>query len=177
MLSFVYTAEYDDEAFKNEEGYEADNFNVHVHKVADKYNMPQLKQLACSKLRQRAESDWKSPAFAAAIVEIYSAPSSTTSKLKDIVLDICHKNAKVLLARDGAIMIQTARDLPSFGTDLLVLQVRKGPHGEPERTLLCPERNREFTIRKLLDDKAKYTCPHCLGKTEWNGWSRHVEVT
>lgn len=174
MLSFIYTAEYDDEAFKNQEDCEALVFNIHVHTIADKYTLPGLSQLSLSKFTRRAESDWKSAAFATAISEVYNINSSTKSDLKDVVIEICHKHGAVIFSEnstnDG--IVQTTRDVSCFGTDLLLRSQAAVAKQPKENRYWCPDKQKSWAFDRRPG--LKYFCPYCQAVS--HQWIYHVEL-
>jgi hypothetical protein len=89
LLEYLYTTNYNDEVFKEQDEYTPLSFNVLVFFIADKYEIPALATLACNKFFLHATSDWRSASFCDAAEEIYETSTIVKQQLRDQVIRIC----------------------------------------------------------------------------------------
>ena len=76
--------------------------NVLVYAVAEKYDIPELKELAKSRFQTLVRSKWPHDDFDAVIESIFSTTPDEDIGLRQIVLDICEENFEdILKTRDS----------------------------------------------------------------------------
>ncbi|KAK4958234.1 hypothetical protein LTR10_004660 [Elasticomyces elasticus] len=93
MISYMYTCDYSDEV--KADGMEDMMqilFNVHVHVLADKYDMPDLAEMAAKKFKEWAEKEWKDASFADAAGLVFT-PDLPTAPLREVVVAIAVAHA------------------------------------------------------------------------------------
>lgn len=73
-------------------------FNVKVYHIADKYDIPQLKDAAKEKF---VKACWQMDNFPAAIAEVYKATSKTDEGLQDPLVTISIEQISQLQEEDG----------------------------------------------------------------------------
>lgn len=121
MLEYLYITDYNDAAAEN--GQDPILFNVSVHTIADKYDLPALVSLARYKFLQRARRDWHLGAFAEAVEDIYDQSTDTKQDLRNDVIRVCMENytelfAKRAVGQEPLKLRDIANELPYFSADL-----------------------------------------------------------
>ena len=74
--------------------------NVRVYAVAEKYDIPDLKDLAKGKFQGLARSKWPHDDFHALAEEVFSTTPDTDMGLRQVVLDLCEEHFQDIL-RNG----------------------------------------------------------------------------
>jgi len=123
MLRFMYAFDFDDDSDHdhNDESRMAPIvFDVHVNVVADKYDMTALANLAAAKFGRRAESEWRTPAFADAAELVYTLPSNPSNIiLRNVITKVACAQANALYTEDiGARFREVAGSVPQLGSEL-----------------------------------------------------------
>ncbi|KAL2349830.1 hypothetical protein BJ546DRAFT_604519 [Cryomyces antarcticus] len=98
-------------------------FHVRTYAIADKYDLPGLKELACSKFAGVAAKAWDSPSFTLAIRSIYATTPSTDRGLRDVVIKIAHVHMTALL-QDCGEFVALLKENAEFAADLVALMAR-----------------------------------------------------
>ena len=76
--------------------------NVLVYAVAEKYDIPDLKDLAKGKFQSLARSKWPHDSFYALAEKVFSTTPDTDMGLRQVVLDICEKHSEDILRNEGS---------------------------------------------------------------------------
>ena len=162
--------------------------NVLVYAVAEKYDIPDLKDLAKGKFQSLARSKWPHDDLYALAEEVFSTTPDTDMGLRQIVLDLCEQNFQDILknedSRAGLLVI------PAIGAVVLGAAVRKI---DQDRMLLDESLAKQIALKQelskaeadfkeALDQKNKWTqridslfgsankideCRHCHESFEW----------
>ncbi|KAK4900856.1 hypothetical protein LTR27_002039 [Elasticomyces elasticus] len=88
MLGYLYTFEYADSHDLT--------FNVHVHIIADKYDLPTLAKIATTKFAAAAKTAWSSPSFAEAAALIFTDSTAISKELREGVIATASTHARSL---------------------------------------------------------------------------------
>lgn len=112
LLRYLYTANYDDEAAIADAAPIL--FNVHVHTIADKYNIPILCRLAEAKFADRASREWKTEGFAEAVKEMYATSPDSKKILQDSAVAHAVEHAKELFTNDQSLFQKIAQTVAPF---------------------------------------------------------------
>ena len=161
MLYYIYNFDY--VVPGEEHGIAPMVFDIYVHTVADKYSIPTLMKLAATKFAARAKDEWKTPAFAEAMKEVYTTAADPEHELRNTILAIATKYANDLAVNDfGAPFRMAAKSIPNCGGDLFE---------ELARGALSSE---------LIKNRAFYRCPTCsrvfaMSEAEPNNTYAHSE--
>jgi hypothetical protein len=105
--------------------------SVRVYAIADKYDIPRLKDLARQKFCNWAEKNWACDDFAAIVKEIYESTPNHDQGLRDIVVQLIATHAQILLEKDS--VRQLIEDIGVLG--LSVLCQLSQNHSDVESTL------------------------------------------
>ncbi|KAK3640308.1 hypothetical protein LTR56_011904 [Elasticomyces elasticus] len=93
--------------------------NVHVHVLADKYDIPRLGRMAAKKFEERASNNPFSDDFAKAAVMVYTAAVDRDRELRTIVVSVAnyitHNLGKTAI---GEAFRKVASTIPALGSDL-----------------------------------------------------------
>ncbi|KAK3676934.1 hypothetical protein LTR78_003139 [Recurvomyces mirabilis] len=95
ILAFLYTHKYGDEG-NSQSDTSPMSLDIRVFTIADKYFIEPLKVYAASKFQPRTTGEWKSPEFAQAIEELYTAGPPTDRSLRNMVLSVVRDNVDEL---------------------------------------------------------------------------------
>jgi hypothetical protein len=105
--------------------------SVRVYAIADKYDIPPLKELAKQRFSNWAETNWDCVEFPAMVKEIFESTLSTDRGLREVVFDLVTKHADVLLRKeDFQVVIEGIGEL---GLGILLQLV--GLHSEEKSEL------------------------------------------
>lgn len=149
MLTYLYTLDYDDEdppqtvavaASQNTDGHMTDAIskpevtddattshckrmnNVRVYALADKYNIPALKELAKTKF-QKSKISCNYSLYREIINAIFESTPDTDTGLRNIVILKCAKDVEMSLKEEG--VASMIRDHGSLGLGMLREVVKK----------------------------------------------------
>ncbi|TKA69594.1 hypothetical protein B0A55_09258 [Friedmanniomyces simplex] len=125
MVRFFYYFDYSDAYDKTDPDSPPPMiFNVHVHIIADKYDIPELAKLAARKFADLADSEWQSPDFADAASLVFTTAAHALYKLRDIIIDVASKHAEALSKHEyGARFLAAASAVPALVSALWLKQV------------------------------------------------------
>jgi hypothetical protein len=98
--------------------------HVRVYALADKYDICGLKKLAQQKFSSLVATEWDSPNFADAIVEVYDTTLDSDRGLRDLILQ--QIRVRPMLAKWTSI-IEVMQEMPSFADDLVVIGLADRP--------------------------------------------------
>ena len=146
MLQFFYTLDYQDGP-KMPEG-STHNLAIHasVYRIAEKYEIMPLKDLAKQKFEKMIKGHWKDPSLPTAIQVIHNTTPSSDRGLRDILTRSIKGHVKELLVKpDFAGIIKSYGD---FAIDL----INAAFNAEGNKT-------QEYKLTRLVDHG--YTCDNC----------------
>ena len=123
--------------------------NVLVYAVAEKYDIPDLKDLAKGKFQSLARSKWPHDDFYALAERVFSTTPDADMGLRQVVLDICEEHSEDILrneeSRAGFL------EIPAIGAVVLRAAVGKF---DQDRMLLDGALAKQIALREELS-KAK----------------------
>lgn len=93
--------------------------NARVYALAEKYDIPSLKQLARSKFEMAMACYYDSPEFPHAIEEVYCSTIDSDRGLRDIVLMTFRNHPQLAHAQD---VYSVIRDTPSLALELFKIE-------------------------------------------------------
>jgi speckle-type POZ protein len=95
MISYLYTFDYEE----NGKGGQsiAGLSNLRVYAIAEKYNIPLLKEIAKEKFVKWAENNWSHCDFPVVAREVYESTRSNDFGLRDVVARLCGGHVKELV--------------------------------------------------------------------------------
>ncbi|KAN0072921.1 hypothetical protein V8E54_009035 [Elaphomyces granulatus] len=192
MISYVYTLDYRDEEHQQPESGSCDPMpcddsdetsdsgceedqpallgttSVRVYTIADKYDIPPLKELAKTKFQTWGEKNWARKEFSDIVKEIFESTPKSDRGLRDIATRIVALHANFLIQKDE--FRQLIGDL-ELGTVSLLLEEKadleasmKAECAELQKELRQYQRNLNRKI-KALDSTLKvfneHRCNHC----------------
>ena len=123
--------------------------NVLVYAVADKYDIPDLKDLAKAKFQSLARSKWPHDDFYALAERVFSTTPDSDMGLRQIVLDICKEHLENILRNEGS--RASFLEIPAIGAVVLRAAVGKF---DQDRMLLDEYLAQQIALREELS-KAK----------------------
>ena len=97
--------------------------SVLVYAVAEKYEIPDLKDLAKAKFQNLTWSKWPHDHFYALAESVFSTTPDTDMGLRQVVLDICEKHSEDILRKEGS--KAAFLELPAIGAVVLRAAVAK----------------------------------------------------
>ena len=97
MISYLYTFDYEENG-KGEQSI-AGFSNVRVYAIAEKYNIPLLKEVAKEKFVKWAENNWSHCDFPVVAGEVYESTPSSDIGLRDVVSRLCGEHIKELVGK------------------------------------------------------------------------------
>ena len=120
MVRYFYKFDYNEEGNTDDQGtIPPIVFNVHVHTIADKYDIPNLLKLAALRFKERAQLEWNSAEFADAVELVYENCTTVNKELRDTIVSVATEHAKALSGRDsGARFREVAGSVPALGLAL-----------------------------------------------------------
>lgn len=131
MLRFMYTGQYQDDgsdlhdnAVKNP-GFTPLLLNVHLHTIAEKYNIPALAEAANAKYAAGVKTAWKAEDFPDSVEAMYASDSPSKKDMQDYAINtaVCH--AKELYTEDvGQQFLVMVGKTPGFAASLAAQLVR-----------------------------------------------------
>ncbi|TKA79406.1 hypothetical protein B0A49_03345 [Cryomyces minteri] len=98
-------------------------FHVCTYAIADKYDLPALKDLARSKFAAVAVNAWNSASFTPAIRSIYATTPSTDRGLRDVVTSIAQAHITALL-QDRSDFAAVLKEIAEIAADLVALMAK-----------------------------------------------------
>ena len=97
--------------------------SVLVYAVAEKYDIPDLKDLAKAKFQNLAWSKWPHDNFYTLAEAVFSTTPDTNMGLRQVVLDICEKHSEDILRKEGSKAVFL--EVPAIGAVVLRAAVAK----------------------------------------------------
>ena len=137
--------------------------NVLVYAIAEKYDIPDLKDMSRGKFQILARSKWPHDGFYTLAEEVFSTTPDTDMGLRQIVLDLCEEHFQDIVkdkdSRAGLLGI------PAVGAVVLDAAVRKF---DQDRVLMDESLAKEIALKKELSE-AKMDAKEALDeKNDWN---------
>lgn len=118
MLRYLYTADYQEEHTAEHPCLTPLLLTIHIHTMADKYNIPGLTQLAEDKYYKRAAEEWKTEDFANSIEEMYATAPGSKKVLHECAVQSAVANAKNLFGNDfGKRFREVSSKTPEFNNE------------------------------------------------------------
>ncbi|KAK3640306.1 hypothetical protein LTR56_011902 [Elasticomyces elasticus] len=144
MLSYLYTTDYSDEEH-DLDLTPAMLLNIHLHVIADKYEIPSLEKLAAEKFQQRAKLEWSTKSFADAATLIYTSVADRQNQLKEVVMSAATEYAEALsdpASPSGAHFRSAVEAVPALGIAVWRKYVEhvKAEKSKPKQ-YICPNAN------------------------------------
>jgi hypothetical protein len=187
MISYVYTLDYRDEEHQQPESGSCDPMpcdetsdsgreedqpalfgttSVRVYTIADKYDIPPLKELAKTKFQTWGEKNWARKEFSDIVKEIFESTPKSDRGLRDIATRIVALHADVLILKDEfRRLIEEGGDF-GLSTVRLLLEEKAGlkaNHAKLQEELQQCERNLnrktkqfDLTLRLINEDMCEY---------------------
>ena len=125
MISFMYFRSYADRDPEPEEGPSSRSvFRTHaeVYAIADKYDLPELSELAMSKFSKELMWDHDRTEFLRSVPKVYDLTPDSNRGLRDVVVAYVRQHAEEL--REGkelaSLFDSVAHSVPGFAADLLI---------------------------------------------------------
>lgn len=144
MLRYLYTADYQEEHTAEKPCFTPLLLSVHIHTIADKYNIPALAELAEAKFAKRAVNEWKTEDFANSVEEMYATASDSKTVLHACAVRTAVHNAKQLYGEDfGKQFRDVTSKTPEFTSEFATMLVNGGK------------------AKKLDSDETRYKCISC----------------
>ncbi|KAK3648415.1 hypothetical protein LTR56_007532 [Elasticomyces elasticus] len=176
MLSYMYTCDYSEEVkVDGMEDMMPILFNVHVHVLADKYDMPDLAEMAAKKFKERAEKEWKDASFADAAALVFMA-GLPTAPLREVVVAIAVAHAGELNKDMVDLHFhKVASSIPALGLALWRKQSAVTVHASGLQ--LCECAFRHCTTRMYVDlsleKEAPVWCSGCKRTNTVREWTQY----
>ncbi|KAK3659701.1 hypothetical protein LTR56_001064 [Elasticomyces elasticus] len=124
MFNYMYTFDYDESSNPDSTEMPQLVFDVYVLTLADKYDMPDLAQLATTKFGERAQSEWYNKAFAAAAALVFTTGTSVDAQLRRIVVTVAVLNSADLnMEGIGDHFQKVVSSVPALGSALWRKQI------------------------------------------------------
>ena len=149
MLRFMYSFDY-----SNIHGASSMVHDAQVYQIADKYDIPALKQHSENKFGIAVATGWSMDDFPLAVSVVYESTPSEDRGLRDLAVDISRQNIDALLGLDG--FSELLRNTANFAADLIPF-ICEGASANLHR-YKCPSCARVF--RGELSEESCY-CPKC----------------
>ena len=162
--------------------------DVLVYAVAEKYDIPDLKDLAMHKFRTLASSKWSQDDFHVAMEAVFSTTPETDMGLRQIVLDICKEHSEYILRdKEFRAMMFENKAIAAVVLDATVQKldqhVKLLDGALAEQATLSKELEAEKKVAKVALEKCRdwtsqldgalqcihvpQVCRHCGQKPKW----------
>ncbi|KAI8648938.1 BTB domain-containing protein [Fusarium sp. Ph1] len=159
MLRFMYSFDY-----SNTYGASTMVYEAQVYQIADKYDIPALKEHSKSKFGAAITTGWSLDDFPLAITVAYASTPSEDRGLRDLAVEVSRKNIDKLLGHDG--FCELLRKTPDFSADLIPFLSGKPSTNTPRYK--CPSCHHEF---RGEFSGMSYYCPNCSHKrSDWTSY-------
>ncbi|RSL38864.1 hypothetical protein CEP53_014516 [Fusarium sp. AF-6] len=149
MLHFMYYFNYN-----NACGTSTLVYDAQVYQIADKYDIPALKEHCKSKFSAAITTGWSLDDFPLAITVAYESTPSEDRGLRDLVVETSRKHIDKLLGNDS--FCKLLRKTSDFSADLIPFLSDKTSTNAPRYE--CPSCQHQF--RGEFSGKSYY-CPNC----------------
>ncbi|OJZ80027.1 hypothetical protein ASPFODRAFT_38456 [Aspergillus luchuensis CBS 106.47] len=167
MVHFMYGFDYDSSGSQHGR-ISPMLFSIRVYNIADKFVVPQLKQLAKEKFETIIQTCWQMDDFPTAIAEAYNCTPKTDRGLRDPLVKISHENIATLLENDG---FQTVlEEVAGFAANLAQCLTQKN-NGPMQTKYRCPDCAENWFIEINTTREVQY-CPFC--RISWGDWSQYI---
>ncbi|KAK5674689.1 hypothetical protein LTS10_012690 [Elasticomyces elasticus] len=138
-------------------------FDVHIHNIADKYDLPGLATLAVASFQEHAEAEWNTEGFVDAAALVYTAAADREKQLRNIVFAVAHAHASSLTSEqhdEKQGFCKMACTVPALSTALW-----KEASKDQEEYVRCPD-GCGWTLPLHCLPGSAITAMHCLGCSE-----------
>jgi len=171
MLHYLYNFCYG--GYDNKLGHVAPIvLDVRVFAIADKYLIGPLKELAVQKFTQRAEAEWESDDFVAAVTEVYTIIPEHDDALHRVVIVVVKEHAAALFAESrGGNFEKAMREANGLGHDIAkaLAALKEEPGFKKYR---CPSCDLNFAVSGA--QCSTFACPRgCCGQYSPLWWARY----
>lgn len=137
-------------------------FNINVYQVADKFEVPQLKQKAKDKFETIARTCWEMDDYPIAISEAYQRTHKGDRGLRDILVSISHEHLEKLLENEDFRTV--LEEVLGLAADL----VRHSPGNTGVKKYCCPNCNFNWMLGHSAGN-ISYRCPKCSSqRSNWD---------
>ncbi|KAK5727353.1 hypothetical protein LTR15_003247 [Elasticomyces elasticus] len=169
MIRYFYTFDYSDEHHVKPDESECTSpivFDVLVHMIADKNEIPSLEKLAAIMFDQRAKNEWDTKPFADAATLIYTEAADRMNHLKNTILSVATEHADVLseLASETGRHFRSAVDtVPALGSALwrgYIEHAKAGAVKQPRR-YGCPYHCGHNKLGSDITNNGNVYCEGC----------------
>jgi DNA-directed RNA polymerase subunit RPC12/RpoP len=145
-------------------------FNVKVYHIADKYNIPQSKDIAKEKFKTAVKACWQMDDFPITITEVYRGTLKTDQGLRDPVVIISAEHIGQLKEEDG--FRRVLESTAGFATDLALNLAQKNAQMSKTTKYRCSSCNAKWHL-ECVGGKIQY-CPNCgYNRSNWSGCVVH----
>ncbi|KAK3712285.1 hypothetical protein LTR37_009147 [Vermiconidia calcicola] len=164
MLRYLYTFDYH---YENQvKGVKAAPmvFDVFVHIIADKYDIPALMKLAESKYAEHVQNVWQTDAFAESIREVYTGAADRDGQLRKTIIETFTRHAQELYHEDfGACFRSVADAIAPFASALAAALVtpRNPAPEEGDVRYQCSWCGWSCFTRQFSSPNVRYACMNC----------------
>jgi len=142
-------------------------FHAQVYGLADKYDIPSLKD--CSKRKFRTAiscGGWQLDDFPLAIVEAYGSTPETDGGLRDAIVEVATQNIQELVNKD--LFDDALREKPAFAADMV--NALSNDLKNIEKKTKCPSCDK--IIPGVFPKSSYFYCMHCGNRR--SDWASHV---
>lgn len=126
--------------------------NVNVYTIADKYNLPELKELAVEKFR-RDSGQCRLKDLAATAHEVYMSTPSGDRGLRDVVIQMCETHIDQIMEDEDVGTVMEA--IAGFGSDMFKAAMRTKK--KETEDLESKIRTKKERIRSLIKKKRDFS--------------------
>ena len=167
MVHFMYGFDYDSSGSQHGR-ISPMLFSIRVYNIADKFVVPQLKQLAKKRFETIVKTCWQMEDFPAAIAEAYNCTPKTDRGLRDPLVKSSHENIATLLENDD---FQTVlEEVAGFAANLAQCLAQK-TNGPMMRMYRCPGCAGNWSVENNSSREVHY-CPFC--RKSCGDWSEYI---
>ncbi|KXT08474.1 hypothetical protein AC579_4432 [Pseudocercospora musae] len=176
LITYLYKADYDDELAVKDLAPIV--LSVHVHSIADKYNVTDLAELAAAKVAKRATTEWNTSAFADAIEEMYKTSPESSKTMQKQVVAVAAQHIKELRSQVFGIRFREVSDaIAPFSAALLGRIVDAKPKQSPfdgVKIYRCPACSQKVFMETATTQYNVYhncnICETCQLSQNWQEW-------
>lgn len=143
-------------------------FNVKVYHIADKYDIPQLKEVAKKKFETAVKTCWQMDDFPIAITEVYSGTLKTDRGLREPLVNISTEHIDQLQEEDG--FRSALESTAGFAMDLALSLAQRNAQISTKTKYRCPSCTTKWFL-ECIGGKVQF-CPNC-GNSRSN-WSAYI---
>lgn len=162
MLIYFYSSDYEDKLGRGP----SLNLNAQMYAVADKYDIPHLKETVKEKFENAiGDYDWTDVAdFVNAIATVYTTTLGSDKGLRDLIMPYTKEKQRGLLESEVyRTLIRSHLAEGDFALDVLNVLTRQTPAGEREKatiiTQIC-----ELCEGTFSKDEETCFCDTCLSR-------------